>query len=69
MEDIALSARLRRVTPPACLAARATTSGRRWDDHGFMRTIVLMWRLRAAFFRGADPATLARAYGYAPREP
>jgi len=69
MEDIALSARLRRVTPPACLAARVTTSGRRWDDHGFMRTIVLMWRLRAAFFRGTDPATLARAYGYAPREP
>jgi len=69
MEDIALSARLRRVTPPVCLAARATTSGRRWDDHGFMRTIVLMWRLRAAFFRGTDPATLARAYGYAPREP
>jgi hypothetical protein len=28
-----------------------------------------MWRLRAAFFRGADPASLARAYGYAPREP
>jgi len=69
MEDIALSARLRQVTPPVCLAARVTTSGRRWDDHGFMRTVVLMWRLRAAFFRGTDPGILARAYGYVPREP
>jgi rSAM/selenodomain-associated transferase 2 len=69
MEDIALSARLRQVTPPVSLAARVTTSGRRWDDHGFMRTVVLMWRLRAAFFRGSDPGALARAYGYVPREP
>src|SRR5262249_21716577 len=69
MEDIALSAQLRQITPPVCLAARVTTSGRRWDDHGFMRTVVLMWRLRAAFFRGTDPGTLARAYGYVPREP
>jgi hypothetical protein len=69
MEDLALSARLRRVTRPLCLSACVTTSGRRWDDHGFVRTILLMWRLRAAFFRGADPASLARAYGYAPREP
>lgn len=69
MEDIALSARLRRVTRPLCLSPCVTTSGRRWDDHGFVRTILLMWRLRAAFFRGADPVSLARAYGYAPREP
>jgi rSAM/selenodomain-associated transferase 2 len=69
MEDIALSARLRRVTRPLCLSACVTTSGRRWDEHGLMRTILLMWRLRAAFFRGADPAALARAYGYVPREP
>lgn len=69
MEDIALSACLRRVTRPLCLSACVTTSGRRWDEHGLVRTILLMWRLRAAFFRGADPAALARAYGYVPREP
>jgi hypothetical protein len=27
-----------------------------------------MWRLRAAFFFGADPAALALRYGYARRE-
>ena len=30
MEDVALSARLKRVGRPLCLAARVTTSGRRW---------------------------------------
>ncbi|MDO8905361.1 TIGR04283 family arsenosugar biosynthesis glycosyltransferase [Hydrogenophaga sp.] len=64
MEDVELSSRLRRVSPPACLAAHVTTSGRRWDTNGFWRTLGLMWRLRAAYALGADPATLARRYGY-----
>jgi hypothetical protein len=29
-----------------------------------LRTVVLMWRLRLAYFLGADPARLARQYGY-----
>jgi rSAM/selenodomain-associated transferase 2 len=66
MEDIALSHLLKRVVAPACLRAKVTTSGRRWDQHGALRTIVLMWRLRFAYWRGADPASLARAYGYRP---
>lgn len=64
MEDIALSKRLKRGSRPLCLRARATTSGRRWETHGVLRTIVLMWRLRLAYFLGADPAQLARQYGY-----
>jgi len=68
MEDIALSRRLKRISPPLCLAARVTTSARRWERHGVWRTIVLMWRLRLAYFLGAEPAVLARRYGYAPRE-
>jgi rSAM/selenodomain-associated transferase 2/rSAM/selenodomain-associated transferase 1 len=67
MEDIDLSRRLKRVGPPACLEERVTTSGRRWDQHGFWRTVALMWRLRAAFWRGADAQTLAQRYGYRPR--
>ena len=66
MEDVALSARLKRLSRPLCLAARVTASGRRWRQHGLMRTILLMWQLRIAFFFGRDPATLARQYGYAP---
>ena len=64
MEDIALSKRLKRTSRPLCLRERAITSGRRWDKHGVLRTIWLMWRLRLAYFFGADPAQLARRYGY-----
>jgi rSAM/selenodomain-associated transferase 2 len=64
MEDIALSKALKRGSRPLCLRARVTTSGRRWETHGVLRTIVLMWRLRLAYFLGTDPARLARQYGY-----
>ena len=64
MEDVALSARLKRLTRPACLRACVTTSPRRWRTHGTLRTVLTMWRLRLAFFLGADPKRLARAYGY-----
>ena len=64
MEDIALSKKLKRAGRPLCLRERAITSGRRWETHGVFRTILLMWRLRLAYFFGADPATLARRYGY-----
>lgn len=67
MEDIDLSRRLKAMAPPACLRARVLTSGRRWERHGVWRTIWLMWRLRAAYFFGADPSQLARRYGYRPR--
>jgi rSAM/selenodomain-associated transferase 2 len=66
MEDLVLSRRLNRLTRPLCLSARATTSGRRWDERGFFRTVFLMWRLRLAFFLGASPDALARSYGYVP---
>ena len=67
MEDIALSAALKKLAAPACLHETVLTSGRRWERHGVLRTIVLMWWLRAAYFLGADPARLARRYGYLPR--
>jgi rSAM/selenodomain-associated transferase 2 len=68
MEDIALSRRLKRLGRPLCLRARVTTSGRRWEKHGVMRTILTMWRLRLAFFFGAAPGKLAVRYGYVPRQ-
>lgn len=67
MEDLALSRALKRLGRPACLRERVDTSGRRWEKHGVVRTIALMWRLRAAYFLGADPARLALRYGYRPR--
>lgn len=68
MEDVELSARLKRRGPPICLRVPVVTSGRRWEKHGVWRTIVLMWHLRAAYFLGARPDALARQYGYAPAE-
>jgi rSAM/selenodomain-associated transferase 2 len=66
MEDIVLSRALRARAWPACLGERVTTSGRRWEKHGLWRTIFAMWRLRLRFFLGANPAELARDYGYVP---
>lgn len=62
MEDVALSKALKRRSAPLCLRERVVTSGRRWERHGTLRTIVLMWRLRLAYALGADPHRLARRY-------
>jgi rSAM/selenodomain-associated transferase 2 len=62
MEDIALSARLKRSSRPACLREKIVSSSRRWENEGILRTIVLMWLLRLAFFLGAHPKKLARLY-------
>lgn len=67
MEDIAFSRRMRRIGAPACLRQKVGTSGRRWEKHGVLRTIGLMWWLRLRFFLGGDPARLAVEYGYRPR--
>jgi rSAM/selenodomain-associated transferase 2 len=64
MEDIAICKRLKRLGRPLCLRACVTTSGRRWEKNGVLSTILLMWRLRFAYFLGADPKQLARQYGY-----
>jgi rSAM/selenodomain-associated transferase 2 len=62
MEDVAFSKAMKRVSPPACLRARVTTSARRWERNGVLRTVLLMWRLRLAYFLGASPERLARRY-------
>lgn len=62
MEDVALSKRLRRASPPLCLRDHVVTSGRRWESRGVVRTIVLMWWLRLRYFCGASPERLRRIY-------
>ncbi|PKO49241.1 MAG: glycosyl transferase [Betaproteobacteria bacterium HGW-Betaproteobacteria-4] len=68
MEDIMFSGWMREEARPACLKAKVTTSGRRWEKHGLLRTILTMWWLRLRFFLGASPTALAREYGYLPHE-
>ena len=63
LEDVEISKRLRRdAGVPACLRAKVITSGRRWDERGAWRTIVLMWRLRWWYWRGVSADRLAAAY-------
>ena len=62
MEDIEISKRLLKLSRPACLRARVVTSGRRWETRGVWRTVLLMWRLRLAYWRGATPERLAERY-------
>jgi rSAM/selenodomain-associated transferase 2 len=62
MEDIELSRRLRARCWPVCLRGPAITSGRRWESRGVWRTIVLMWSLRWAYWRGVPADELARRY-------
>ena len=69
MEDIAMSRRLKRLCRPFCIAAPVVTSGRRWEHDGVIRTIVLMWRLRLAYYFGVAPARLALRYGPVPPSP
>jgi rSAM/selenodomain-associated transferase 2 len=62
MEDIELSKRLKRFSRPACIHQCVNTSGRRWETRGVWPTIFLMWRLRWAYWRGADASELAGLY-------
>ncbi len=68
MEDIVICKQLKRLSRPLCIGDPALTSGRRWQRNGVARTVLLMWQLRLAYSFGADPATLARRYGYVPRD-
>jgi rSAM/selenodomain-associated transferase 2 len=62
MEDIDLSRRMKRAGRIACLPQRVTTSARRWRTRGVVRTILLMWCLRALYLFGVSPSRLRRLY-------
>ena len=62
MEDVEFSRRLKWVGRPARLRGRVVVSSRRWERKGVIRTMVLMWVLRFAYWLGVSPARLARRY-------
>lgn len=62
MEDIELSRKLKRAGKIACLRARVTTSARRWQREGVVRTILRMWSLRLFHFLGVPPERLRAHY-------
>jgi rSAM/selenodomain-associated transferase 2 len=62
MEDINFSRRLKRKGASAALTATVTTSFRRWERHGPLRTILLMWALRFLYWIGVSPHRLTKLY-------
>jgi rSAM/selenodomain-associated transferase 2 len=62
MEDIEFSGRLKHLGATAALTATVTTSFRRWEQQGPLRTILLMWTLRFLYWIGISPSHLAKWY-------
>jgi rSAM/selenodomain-associated transferase 2 len=62
MEDIEFSMRLKRAGRIAALTNTVTTSFRRWETQGPVRTIVLMWTLRFMYWAGVSPSRLSVWY-------
>jgi rSAM/selenodomain-associated transferase 2 len=61
-EDVDLVARIKSVGRIAHHPGPVTDSERRYARFGPWRTTVLMWRLRLAYWRGASPDDLKRAF-------
>lgn len=68
MEDVEICKRLRQYGNAAALPLRVTSSGRRWDEQGLVKTVVHMWGLRLAYWLGVSPQRLWDHY-YGSRAP
>ena len=62
MEDIAICKLLKKIEKPICLKQQVTSSSRRWEQHGIIRTISKMWLLRLLYFIDCDTNKLAEIY-------
>jgi rSAM/selenodomain-associated transferase 2 len=61
-EDLDFARKLKRTGRVACLRSRVTTSARRWQRDGMVRTVLRMWLIRALYLAGVKPARLGRMY-------
>ncbi|NKB38998.1 MAG: glycosyltransferase [Gammaproteobacteria bacterium] len=62
MEDITLSANLKKIKWPICSREKVITSSRRWDREGIVKTVLKMLLYRLRYALGAKPEKLAREY-------
>lgn len=62
MEDVEISKRLRILAKADCNGPVLQTSARRWQKHGWVKTVLLMWQLRFMYWRGVSPETLVKKY-------
>ena len=62
MEDVAICKLARRLARPNIIKQPMITSSRRWQKNGILKTVVLMWSLRLAYWLGVDPLRLHKIY-------
>ena len=62
MEDVELTGRLNKISPPIRIRQSVTSSSRRWEKHGIARTVLLSWTLRSCYALGFDPRDLVKQY-------
>ncbi|WP_101760005.1 TIGR04283 family arsenosugar biosynthesis glycosyltransferase [Oceanicoccus sp. KOV_DT_Chl] len=62
MEDVAISKRSKKIAKPLVWPAAVMTSSRRWEQHGLLATVLLMWQLRLGYFLGISPQRLVKYY-------
>lgn len=62
MEDVAIAKKLKAISKPINLKKTVTTSSRRWEQCGIVKTIILMWKLRFYYWCGVSPDRLANLY-------
>lgn len=62
MEDVEFTQRLKQAGTVAALRTKVTTSFRRWEQQGILRTMVQMWLLRLFYWLGVNPQTLQQFY-------
>lgn len=63
MEDLDFGKRMVRAGKVVRLPLKVTTSARRWQKNGVLKTILLMWLLRLLFVLRCPPSRLKRLYG------
>jgi len=61
-EDLDFARKLKRAGKVACLRSRVTTSARRWQRDGLLKTVLRMWSIRALYLLGVPPARLKQIY-------
>lgn len=62
MEDIAICKQARKISRPVIIDSPLASSVRRWRKQGVLKTVLLMWWLRFAYWLGVDPEHLRRIY-------
>ena len=62
MEDIAICKLAKGFSRPSITIAAVTTSSRRWETNGIVKTVLTMWGLRLAYWLGVPPDKLHRLY-------